>query len=240
MKAAKKRLELDELQRTAAAGQVAPDELLQQITSDVALNPSTLARVKTWLLSEDAREIAKAVLILLAAGAFVSLAIVAPTGAGGLAQLLKPFVHSRQRRSRIVQRFTYQQLYQAKLQKDGAIVFRLTQRGQALALRAHTEALLLARPKQWDKQWRLILFDVPEKDRGGRDFLRRKLVELGFMQIQKSAWLLPWPCEAEFQLFRERFDLLEEIKIFTISDSPEFDSIRHRYFPKTGKRLYLD
>lgn len=211
---------------------LASEVLLRDLIADIQITPGTFERLKVWLRSEDARYITKLTLVLLAAGAFSAVAVVAPTGAAGLAQLLKPFITNQRRRQRIVQRLVRDGLFTAHIFRDGRVAIRLTKRGKKMALRAQAEALALTKPKIWDKQWRLVLFDVPEKDRTGREVLRRKLRDLGFWQIQKSAWLLPWPCEAELRLFRERFGFDEAIRILTIPDSEEFREARLKFFGK--------
>lgn len=230
----KVKTELDDKQKTGQRldTSIPPEALLETLTNIVQITPGTLKRLRGWLLSEDARYITKLVLVLIAAGAFSAAAIIAPGGAAGLAQLLKPLITNRRRRSRVVQRLTKDRLFSARVDRNGRVVINLTKRGQAVALKAHAEALSLVKPKVWDKQWRLVLFDVPEKDRAGRDVLRRKLRDLGFLQIQKSAWLLPWPCEAELRLFRERFGLEDTILIYTIADNKEFEQARIKFFGK--------
>lgn len=44
----------------------------------------------------------------------------------------------------------------------------------------------------WDGQWRLVVFDIPERLRQKRDILRDKLIALGFGMLQKSIWLSPY------------------------------------------------
>lgn len=53
----------------------------------------------------------------------------------------------------------------------------------------------------WDKRWRILIFDIPEKQRRKRDALRQKLNELNFYQLQKSVWITPFPLPAEFTDF---------------------------------------
>lgn len=55
----------------------------------------------------------------------------------------------------------------------------------------------ITRPKKWDKKWRVVIFDILEKFRGSRDSLRLKLVNLGFIKIQKSVYVYPFPCTEE-------------------------------------------
>lgn len=55
------------------------------------------------------------------------------------------------------------------------------------------------KPPKWDKKWRLVIFDIPEKHKVGRDSLTRKLKELGFYQLQRSVWIYPFPCRGEIK-----------------------------------------
>lgn len=57
--------------------------------------------------------------------------------------------------------------------------------------------------KKWDGKWVLVFFDVPEKQRNKRDYLRRFLIDLGFYQYQKSVYLFPYECEREVALIRK-------------------------------------
>lgn len=81
--------------------------------------------------------------------------------------------------------------------------FKLTPKGRNL-----TELIKFSFGyKKWDGKWRVLIFDIPEKTRGRRDFLRRRLKELGFKQLQQSVWITPWPLPESFTW------LLKEVKI---------------------------
>lgn len=74
--------------------------------------------------------------------------------------------------------------------------FRLTKEGEKEAFFAYLDAQkLMYQPKKrkWDGQWRMIIFDVPEKKRKYRDYLRQMLKTLGFKELQKSTWVTPHP-----------------------------------------------
>lgn len=63
------------------------------------------------------------------------------------------------------------------------VVFRLTALGRgALNQGIFDES-------KWDGRWRLVIFDIPEKNKTVRNLLRRKLKGWGFRQWQKSVWL---------------------------------------------------
>ncbi|PIS07615.1 hypothetical protein COT78_02865 [Candidatus Berkelbacteria bacterium CG10_big_fil_rev_8_21_14_0_10_43_13] len=57
----------------------------------------------------------------------------------------------------------------------------------------------------WDKKWRIIIFDIPEKYRTIRDVIRSKLYELGFIQVQKSVFVYPFDCHHDIQLICKHY-----------------------------------
>lgn len=73
--------------------------------------------------------------------------------------------------------------------------------------------LSIARPKTWDKKWRVVIFDVPEIHEYARDSFRLKLVEMGFMQIQKSVYVYPFPCTDEITYISRKLKLEKYITI---------------------------
>lgn len=47
--------------------------------------------------------------------------------------------------------------------------------------------------RDWDEVWRMVIFDVPERDRNLRGKLRNRLVGEGFGCLQQSVWISPNP-----------------------------------------------
>lgn len=43
--------------------------------------------------------------------------------------------------------------------------------------------------EEWDGQWRIVIWDIPEQRRLVRDLFRRNLKKLGFAPLQKSVWI---------------------------------------------------
>lgn len=68
----------------------------------------------------------------------------------------------------------------------------------------------------------IIAFDIPEKQRGYRDWLRVELVALGFTAIQKSLWFGPAPLPKNFIDELGKVNLLRYIKFFKAT---EFDLV---------------
>lgn len=44
---------------------------------------------------------------------------------------------------------------------------------------------------KWDGLWRVVIYDIPEKNRNKRDKLRKWLKRFGFAQWQISVWVSP-------------------------------------------------
>ncbi|MFW0871369.1 MAG: CRISPR-associated endonuclease Cas2 [Patescibacteria group bacterium] len=47
---------------------------------------------------------------------------------------------------------------------------------------------------KWDGVWRIVMFDIPQEQRRYRYALRHLLQECGFVQVQQSVYVAPYPC----------------------------------------------
>ncbi len=54
----------------------------------------------------------------------------------------------------------------------------------------------------WDGKWRVFIFDISERRRRIRNQLRRLLDGAGFVRIQDSVWVYPYPCDEFVSLVR--------------------------------------
>lgn len=73
-----------------------------------------------------------------------------------------------------------------KIEKRGVKRYRATLKGKAKILS------YIKKDKRWDGKWRIVVFDIPEKERKMRDFFRLKLNELGFRKLQESVFICPF------------------------------------------------
>src|SRR3989304_9555308 len=71
---------------------------------------------------------------------------------------------------------------------------------------------LKPRTGEWDGKWRVVFFDIPEKDKKRRDGLRKYLGKLGFRQYQRSVFICPYNCEKEVQYLREVLEIPHGVK----------------------------
>lgn len=73
--------------------------------------------------------------------------------------------------------------------------------------------LSITKPDNWDKKWRVVIFDVPEKKHYERDSFRLKLKEMGFIQVQKSVYVFPFPCTDEITYLSQKLNLIKYVTI---------------------------
>ncbi|MDP3764784.1 MAG: hypothetical protein Q8Q95_04155 [bacterium] len=109
-------------------------------------------------------------------------------------------------------------LYKSKLIRehenpDGSLTMMLTDKGKKKAITFNIDNIEIKKPKIWDKKWRLIIFDIPEKKRAARDVLREALKRMGFYEFQKSVLVHPYPCQDELDYIIEYFDIRPYVRI---------------------------
>lgn len=73
----------------------------------------------------------------------------------------------------------------------GKHLHRLTEAGMRVALGTRDPETCWS--QKWDRKWRLLLFDIPERDASKRRELRRALTAAGFGCLQASVWISPSP-----------------------------------------------
>ena len=96
--------------------------------------------------------------------------------------------------------------------KEGRKYINLTSKGMARANKLLLQELEIKKPKRWDKKWRIVIFDIPEKQKKLRDELRRRLKLLGFAEFQKSVFVFHYPCEDEINILVNFFGLHEHVR----------------------------
>ena len=160
------------------------------------------------------RDTKKKILLLLLAGVSLSLSR-SPKGyfkiIKGLPLGLKEIKRDKLRG--LVREFYNDRLVSYKENKEGLIEVVLTKDGEKKALRFKLDDIKIKKPKKWDKQWRIVIFDIPEKFKGAREALREKLKELGFVELQKSVFAYPFECEDEINFIVEVFQIRPFVRL---------------------------
>ncbi|OGZ10224.1 MAG: hypothetical protein A3D65_03970 [Candidatus Lloydbacteria bacterium RIFCSPHIGHO2_02_FULL_50_13] len=99
-------------------------------------------------------------------------------------------------------------LYESRLieaieHRDRTTELVLSTEGKRTALRYNLENLHIKKPAHWDKKWRIVMFDVPERLKKLRQTLHFHLKELEFYQYQKSVFVHPYECSKEIEFILE-------------------------------------
>ncbi|MEK7577469.1 MAG: CRISPR-associated endonuclease Cas2 [Patescibacteria group bacterium] len=170
----------------------------------------------------------------------IGLAFVAPTAM----MLAKPFLDEKKQRERdewkhynpsylrrSIHRLQKQKLVEI-LYKDEIEIVILTQFGKRRILKYALNELSIEAPKQWDGRWRMIIYDVDEKKKKLRDTFRRALISLGFLKLQESVWVYPYPCEEQITFLREYYGVGSEV-IYVVATKLEDDTPYREYFDIT-------
>lgn len=168
----------------------------------------------------------KDLLMILAVGGFVSLAVIAPGLATFVAKEIK-----WQERAKLNQRL--ERLRKRKLinitYENGQTKVEITESGRKKALEYKFEEMKIKTPGKWDDKWRLVIFDVAEYKKRLRERLRAKLKEIGFMTLNKSVLIYPYPCPDEIEFIRHIFNVGKEV-IYLTTERFEEDIYYYNWF----------
>ncbi|MEK7576357.1 MAG: CRISPR-associated endonuclease Cas2 [Patescibacteria group bacterium] len=117
---------------------------------------------------------------------------------------------------RILHEFHNDRLVDFMIEKDGTSTIVLTERGKKKVLRYKIDEITIKVPTRWDGRWHIVMFDIPEKRKRAREALRNKLQELGFLQFQKSVWVVPYPCKDEIDFIIEVFEIRPHVQYLEV------------------------
>ncbi len=120
-------------------------------------------------------------------------------------------------------RIAIKNLYKSKMvdykeNSDGTVNLVLAEEGKNRILKYNLDKIEIQKPIQWDKLWRLVIFDIPEDKNKGRKALGAKLKELGFYPMQKSVFIHPYECKNEIDFITEMFELAPYVRFLRIKD----------------------
>lgn len=174
---------------------------------------------RDWQGFERGEVVREVLTTVASAGALLTVALFAPGAGRVTARLIEEFREARERgkedryRKKIraaIQRLESRRLVAVNKTKAGVRV-EVTENGKRMAKRYALDRLEIPEPKEWDERWRIVGFDIPEKQRGARDALRALLKRLEFYPLQKSVWVYPFPCRTEIEAIRYAYWLERDL-----------------------------
>jgi len=181
------------------------------------MNQSSKRRVRVG-------EVAKAVLMVIAAAGIVSAAIVAPNAL----QILAPFFKKKKYSSKQAVKRTLDSLIRSGLVKrtldsHGVPFLELSKKG-VWEISIRKGIMSSTNQKKWDGYWRVVIFDVPNAKGSIRSELRRGMKLFGFKQLQKSVWVYPYECSQFIELLKSHLEVSQDVLVM---EAASIENDRH-------------
>jgi len=134
--------------------------------------------------------------------------------------------------NRSIRGLSKEKLLEEKVLADGSFKLVLTEKGkkQARMLDLLGGSISFKKSKDWDKKWRIVLFDIPEKDRAFRDILRGHLRELKFFKLQHSVFVSPYPFEEAITELSRLYAAQSYVRVVTATGIDNEDRLKRHFF----------
>jgi len=109
----------------------------------------------------------------------------------------------------------------SNLKKTGFIEFKTRYRKPIPVLSQEGKLVIktklsFKRFDDWDRKWRVVLFDIPESTRTERLLLRTELGRLGFGALQKSAYFSPFPLLGVLSRFATNLGIRQYLSLMEV------------------------
>lgn len=109
------------------------------------------------------------------------------------------------------------------IERDGKELLRLTDMGKrALILQQAKGGSAIRKPWRWDKRYRIVMFDIPERRKSSRNRVRELMKAFGFLRLQDSVWVVPYDCEELIALLKAELRIGKDL-LYVIADQIEND-----------------
>ena len=115
------------------------------------------------------------------------------------------------------------------VKRDGKTYLRITAAGQHKLAFATEKMKLKGEKRRWDKRWRMVAFDIPERRRVTRAKLRATMAEVGFIRLQDSVWVYPYDCEEFIALLKAELKVGKDA-LYAIVEKIENDKAIREHF----------
>ena len=172
------------------------------------------------------------ILAVIGRSALMSFALIAPNALQAL-RLLN-LDKKREDRQKYYIDTAIKKLYKRGLietitKASGEKYAKLTPEGKKSLLKFEFEGLAKQKPKKWDGKYRVVIFDIKENLRFSRDDLRYMLLKFGFVRLQNSVWVYPYPCEGAINLLKTYLEIGDDVIYMTVELIENDDWLR-KYF----------
>lgn len=187
--------------------------LLMQLREEWDLIQRTAKReILIQRSKEVASVMAKTILVLVAVAGVLTIAVVAPNVLSAFGRLAKIRSFFEKKRFQTAAYYLKKEKLVTFEKVKGGYKLAPTEKGITRALAISYKNLQIGRLSKWDKCWRIVIFDIPERHKWERECFRDKLKEIGFYPLQESVFVCPYPCEKEIFFLTSFFNLNDYVR----------------------------
>lgn len=194
----------------------------------------TIEQIREDFLQSGSKA-ATATKFLLAAFDVLDIVITGALAPGIMAELSGYGLHkgySRKHIQNVIGDLKRRKLIEIVREKDGKSKVILTNKGRGRVKEFCFEELRIVKAKKWDKKWRMLIYDIPSSPKiynKAREALRRKVQDIGFVQLQKSIWVCPYECADEILYLAESYQVTKYIEILTVEKMLHEDLLKKKF-----------
>ena len=111
----------------------------------------------------------------------------------------------------------------SRMSRKGLIKVRRVGRRSYYSLTSHGRTLLTEgarrifkrKTTEWDGNWNIVTYSIPEKTRETRDIFRRELAWLGYGPLSEATWVSPYDMTVEVNELAEKLKISDRVQIFS-------------------------
>lgn len=172
----------------------------------------------------------KEILHLLAAAGTIGLSFAFPKAGATIGSLLlKDSQYQGWRINQITNQLIDRKFIEIVYNNDNTITVIITNNGMVRALKYQLDSMKIRKPRRWDKKWRVIIFDIPEKYKKIREIFRFRLQHLDLYQLQKSVYVCPFPCFDEVEFLRELYGIPSKVLYLLVDQIEDDEFLKNRF-----------
>ena len=151
--------------------------------------------------------------------------------------LLKPLIKWRRNWDKIDKRRIYDAIKRLNskrlvelVEKNDKTYIKITDNGKNLLKNFDYVNLELPQPKKWDKKWRLVTFDIPNKKEKERRAFSEKLKDVGFYPLQESVFIYPYDCKDEIDFLCEFLSISRFVNYYLVESLDKREGDLRQFF----------
>lgn len=136
-------------------------------------------------------------------------------------------------RERQARRIIYYMKEQGYLVGDYDHGLQITDRARKRYAKSQIEKIQIRPQGTWDHRWRIIIYDIPEKQAAARHAFLRELRQYGCVLLQRSVMITAFPCLEDIETIAAQLSIDQYVTFFETqhlaNDKPLIERFKKKY-----------